>query len=385
MSRVEDLLTELCPQGVNYKRLEEVATLHRGRGLAKKDIATGDVPVILYGELYTAYGDYISQVISKASQDRATSGTPLRHGDILMPMTSTTKDAAIGKASALVVDGPVYLGGDAIALRHNQVAGYLVHLLNSPRFEVEKMKHRSGTTVSHLSPTGIMGLEIPIPPLEVQREIVRILDEFTELEAELEAELESRRRQFEYYRNELLSSRPLVGEARKRLDEVCELVRGQELPVDERLDGEYSLVTAGKTELARHNAYNYRDPSVTVTSHGAYAGFVNYWSSPIWLGNNVFLLEPSNQVNVKFLFYSLKNMESKIQSLAKGGGVPYMNWRDIASIDFAFPQLDRQIEIVQILDQFVALLSALETELLSRRKQYEYYRDKLLTFPEAAA
>lgn len=204
-SRLDDLISDLCPNGVETKRLDEIATLFRGRGLAKKDIGTGEVPIILYGELYTTYGDYVSEVVSKASPDRAKLGTSLRRGDILMPVTSTTKDAAIGKASALLVDESVFLGGDAIALRHNQEPGYLVHLLNSSKFEVQKMKHRSGTTVSHLSPSGLMGLEIPLPPIELQRMIVQILDQFTDLAELLEVELNSRRKQFRYFQDKVLA------------------------------------------------------------------------------------------------------------------------------------------------------------------------------------
>ena len=204
MNRIDELLAELCPNGVKLQRIEEIAVLHRGKGLAKKDVGTGEVPIILYGELYTTYGDYIAQVNSRANAARAATGTLLQFGDIVMPMTSTTKDAAIGKASTIAFREPAFLGSDAIALRHDQDPGFLVHLLNSARFEAEKMKHRSGTTVAHLSPTGLMSLQIPIPPIQVQREIARILDQFTELEAALEAELDARRTQYEHYRNELL-------------------------------------------------------------------------------------------------------------------------------------------------------------------------------------
>jgi type I restriction enzyme S subunit len=229
----------------------------------------------------------------------------------------------------------------------------------------------------------LSGWKIPIPPLEVQREIVRILDQFTKLEAELEAELEVRRRQYDHVRQELLTLSQGSGARFEKIGDLCTLVRGVELSLDDRKVGDYPLVTAGKTELARHNAFNYEKPSVTVTSHGAYAGFVNYWSNPIWLGNNVFLLEPKERVEVKFLFYSMKNQERLIQSRAKGGGVPYLNWKDIESIEIAVPRIETQRQIVKALDHFTELQRELESELISRRNQHRFYLDKLFEFPEA--
>lgn len=190
---------------MEYKTIGEVCEFKRGKNLSKDVKGLGNTPIVLYGELYTTYGNYIENISSYTSKEIAITATPANKNDILMPVTSTTKEAQIGKASALNIDETVYVGGDAIVLSHNQNAGYLVHLLNSHYFEVLKMQHRSGTTVSHLSPKGIATIKIPVPPLPVQEEIVRILDAFTELETELEAELETRKKQYQHYRDKLLN------------------------------------------------------------------------------------------------------------------------------------------------------------------------------------
>ena len=132
---------------VEWKPLGKVAKFHRGKSLSKEDIGTGDTPIILYGQLYTTYGNYIDNIVSFCNAEKATQGLLVSKNDIIMPITSTTKDAQIGKASVLRVD-IAYLGGDAVRITHNQNPGYLMHLLNSDFFNILKMKYRTGTTIS---------------------------------------------------------------------------------------------------------------------------------------------------------------------------------------------------------------------------------------------
>jgi type I restriction enzyme S subunit len=200
---IAQLIQQYCPNGVEYKKLGEVCLMERGKGFSKSDISKEGNPIILYGELYTTYKDYITSVSSHTTK---TIGTCVyaNTGDLLLPISSTTKEAQIGRASVLCKDN-VIVGGDAIILHHKQNPGYLMYLINSNWFEIEKMKCVSGTTIMHLSPTKLANLEIPVPPLVVQEEIVKILDRFAVYAAELQAELQARQQQYEYYRDQLLT------------------------------------------------------------------------------------------------------------------------------------------------------------------------------------
>ena len=132
----------------------------------------------------------------------------VNRGDLLLPITSTTAESLIGKASVLMAGDEVFLCGDAIAMTPNSdniLSAYLMYVLNSAGFERWKMLCVSGTTIRHLNPKSLMNVAVPAPPIEVQREIVRILDSFQELEAVLVAEMEARRKQFAYYRDNLLA------------------------------------------------------------------------------------------------------------------------------------------------------------------------------------
>ncbi|MDZ5455783.1 restriction endonuclease subunit S [Azohydromonas lata] len=173
------------------------------------------------------------------------------------------------------------------------------------------------------------------------------------------------------------------------LADVVEFKRGEQLKPVNIIPGTYPIVTASKTEVGAHSEWNFGPISVTVTSHGAYAGHVNYWPTPIWLANNVFLLSPIIQLNQRFLYFFLKSNESKIQGLAKGGGIPYFNTRDLAPLLVPIPcpenppkSLEIQGEIVRILDTFTELTTELTAELTARKKQYNHYRDLLLSFDD---
>jgi type I restriction enzyme S subunit len=169
------------------------------------------------------------------------------------------------------------------------------------------------------------------------------------------------------------------------MDEVLNFRRGRQLKAAERVDGNFPIVTASRTESHSHFESNHGANSVTITSHGAYAGHVNFWRTPIWLANNVFLLEPkSSSLDSRFLYFWLKNIEDQIQGAARAGGIPYINSGDISQFVIPNLPLTIQVEIVRILDAFMELEAELEEELETRRKQYEFYRDQLLTFTDEA-
>ncbi|MGD0584461.1 MAG: restriction endonuclease subunit S [Oryzomonas sp.] len=164
------------------------------------------------------------------------------------------------------------------------------------------------------------------------------------------------------------------------LGDIAEFKRGTQLKINDLVPGPYPVVTASRSENVSHFQWNYDPESVTVTSHGAYAGHVNFWETPIWLANNVFLLLPSSVILPRYLYFFLKNNERSLRSTSQGGGVPYINVRDIAPFRIPVPPLEVQREIVKVLDTFTKLEAELEAELEARRRQYQYYRDTLLAF-----
>ena len=159
MSRIEELIKEKCPNGVPYFPLNEISKFKRGKGLKKDDIGTGNNNIILYGELYTTYGNYINEIVSQADVSLIKNPTIASKGDLLLPISSTTAAAQIGRASVLLVDN-VIIGGDAIVISHKFNPGFLMHYINGSIFETQKMRCVSGTTIRHLSPSDMMKIKV---------------------------------------------------------------------------------------------------------------------------------------------------------------------------------------------------------------------------------
>lgn len=157
----------------------EVCEIKRGRRLKKEDKGSGNIPAI-YTESYTQHtSNYINNVVTNIDEKLCKSSVLIKKNSLIIAISSTTK-AQIGKASVLKVD-EIYLGSDAIALIPNDliVPDYLMYYLNSNLFEIDKMKNVNGT-IRHLNYDEIiLNIKIPIPSIEIQEKIVKILDEFT--------------------------------------------------------------------------------------------------------------------------------------------------------------------------------------------------------------
>ena len=229
----------------------------------------------------------------------------------------------------------------------------------------------------------IAKIQIPLPPLSVQQEIVRILDKFTQLEAELEAELDCRKRQYEYYRNKLLTFNEIGGGTEivwKTLGEVCSNIFSGKNK-DRNNNGLYPIY--GSTGIiGKTNKKAFSSKQILVARVGANAGYVHIAKGEYDVSDNALIIQHDKNINLKFLYYILVN--TKLNQYAKGGGQPLITARELKSIVIPLPPLEEQERIATILDKFDTLVNSisegLPKEIALRRKQYEYYREKLLTF-----
>ena len=237
----------------------------------------------------------------------------------------------------------------------------------------------------------LINLPFPLPPLRVQARIVEILDKFTQLEKELEAELEARKKQYAYYRDQLLNfsqSPPLnVNIEWKTLGEVAEFKRGQTIIQKTAPTGVYPVISGGQQPAYYIDKYNRTGQTITVAGSGAYAGFVMFWDEPIFVSDAFSIKTDEEVVLPRYVFHFLLNKQSSIFNLKRGAGVPHVYAKDLAAFSIPIPPLSEQRRIVDILDRFDTLTNSisegLPKEIALRRKQYEYYRDALLNFPRA--
>ncbi|MCC7169750.1 MAG: restriction endonuclease subunit S, partial [Planctomycetes bacterium] len=223
MSRIGELIAELCPDGVPLKELGEVGLFIRGRRFTKADYVEAGLGAIHYGEIYTEYGTGAAMTRSFVRPELKSTLRLAKTGDLVIAATGeNVKD--LGRAVAWIGSDEIAIHDDCYIFRHALEPKYVSYFFQSSEFHGQKVKFASESKVVRLSGANLAKIKMPVPPLEVQREIVRILDTFSALEAELEAELEARRRQYAFYWRALLT--PGGGWQRKTLGEIADLFDG---------------------------------------------------------------------------------------------------------------------------------------------------------------
>ena len=168
----------------------------------------------------------------------------------------------------------------------------------------------------------------------------------------------------------------------KELGEVAFLKRGKAITSKTATDGPYPVISGGQKPAYLHGDFNREGETITVAGSGAYAGFVMYWNEPIFV-SDAFSIKPFDRIlSSKFLYYYLLEIQEILFSLKKGSGVPHVYPKDVSRIFIPIPPLEIQEKIVQKLDKMTEYVTELTSELTSRKKQYSYYRDKLLSFED---
>ena len=214
MSKLNELIAQLCPNGVEYKAIREIATdIYRGSGIKRDQVSDSGVPCVRYGEIYTTYDIWFDECVSHTSLEYVSSPKYFEHGDILFAVTGESIED-IAKSTAYVGYDRCLAGGDIVVLKHKQNPKYLAYVLSTTNARKQKSAGKVKSKVVHASISSIESIMIPVPPLPIQGEIVRILDSYTEFTAELiaglTAEITARQKQYEFYRDELLTFAPTV-------------------------------------------------------------------------------------------------------------------------------------------------------------------------------
>ncbi|GAA9120633.1 restriction endonuclease subunit S [Helicobacter pylori] len=392
MHKIERLLQTLAPKGVEFRKLGEVINILKGKQLNKELLLDyGEYPVMNGGIHASGYWneyntDYPKIIISQ------------------------------GGASAGYVNymtSKFWAGAHCYAIELNSEKlnyKFLYYFLKNSQTIL--MKSQFGAGIPALNKADIETLTIPIPPLEVQQEIVKILDAFTELNTELNTELKARKKQYQYYQNMLLDFNDInqnhkdakiktypkrlktllqtlapKGVEFRKLGEVCEILDNRRIPIakNKRNPGIYPYYGANGIQ-DYIDSYIFDGDFVLVGEDGSVINkdntpVVNWASGKIWVNNHAHVLQTKNELKLKFLYFYLQTIDV---SYCVAGTPPKINQENLKKITIPIPPLEIQQEIVKILDQFLALttdlLAGIPAEIKARKKQYEYYREKLLSF-----
>ena len=164
----------------------------------------------------------------------------------------------------------------------------------------------------------------------------------------------------------------------KKLGDICEFKRGQTITKKDITNGNIPVIAGGQKPAYYHNLSNRNGITIAVSGSGAYAGYISYWEQPIFL-SDAFSIEPNESLNKRYLYHWLMSIQNKIFELKQGSGIPHVYGRDLGKFEIPIPSIEIQEKIVKILDKFTDYVTELQAELQARTKQYEYYRDMLLS------
>lgn len=372
MSKLNDLITKLCPDGVPYKKLNEVLNYEQPSKYLVSSKNYSDeysTPVLTAGKTFIlGYTDEVNGIY-QASKDN-----PVIIFDDFTTDFKWVDFPFKAKSSGMKMLTPI--DSNTCCFRYIYYAMSVIDFVPS-----DHKRH----WISQYS-----NFTIPLPPLPVQSEIVRILDSFTELEAELEAELAGRIEQYEYYRNHLLDKKNLERMDGKpvetmKLGEVAEIKRGERITKKDLIaDGKYAVMSGGRDFFGRYNLYNRNENTITIAQYGS-AGYVNYIKEKFWANDVCYCVFPLSCINNRYLYHVLKNNQDLLYKMTTKAIPDHLPKDRLINMEFPVPSLATQERVVDILDRFDALTTSLTdgipAEIAMRREQYEYYRSRLLDFP----
>ncbi len=392
MSKLEELIQQYCPDGVEWKPLGEVCDIHKGVQFNKTDMKeVGTYPVINGGINPSGYAEVFNE-------------------------GKNTITISQGGASAGYVNflrNKFWLGAHCYAvIPYDTVLNkYLYHFIKMNEITLQQCQYGAG--IPALAKSTISSLEIPVPPLPVQEEIVRILDTFTELQAELQAELQKRKQQYNYYRDNLLTNfTPEQAPKEYTLGEVTVDIYSGATPSKEKREywgngtipwmssGEVNLgqvyeVEGRITQLGYDKCSTKMVPEgsvvIALAGQGKTRGTVAILRTSVCTNQSLAALVPQKEiVSGEYLYYYLKTQYAKLREVSAGDGTRGgLNLKMLRAYKVVIPSHKAQGQIVSILDRFDTLTTdltqGLPAEIEKRRQQYEYYRDKLLTFKRKGA
>src|SRR5690554_6111681 len=380
---------------VEWLLFSEVGEFLRGKRFVKADMMSEGVPCIHYGEMYTHFGVWADQTKSFLDEDLASKLRVANTGDVIIVAAGETIEDIGNGTDWLGVDDVVFHDA-CFSFKSTLDPKYVSYYLRTTLFKDQIKKSVSSGKISSINAKGLGKAEIPIPcpdnpkkSLEIQAEIVRILDAFTAMTAELTAELNLRKKQYNYYRDQLLSFEE--GEVEwKTLGEVALIGTGRHDTKDAIADGDYIFYARGREPL-KLDVFDFNETAIITAGDGAGVGKVYHYAQGKYaLHQRAYRIVPGEFMEPRFVYhYVSAYFYDYIQKASVSSSVTSLRRPMFLKFPIPVLPLEEQARIVAILDKFDALTNSitegLPREIELRQKQYEYYRDLLLSFPRPDA
>ena len=385
MNDLEKLIQELCPQGVSYVEIGTSVNYEQPTKYIVNSTKYDDTyktPVLTAGQTFVLGYTDETQGIYPASKENPVI--------IFDDFTGAFK----------WVDFPFKVKSSAMKIltanEEKAMLRYVYHFMGALNFTSDEHKRLWIATYSKF--------KMPLPPLPVQREIVRILDNFTELTAELTAELTMRKKQYEYYREKLLKKSSNA--VQKKFGDIFDFQNGFAFKSNlfkDSGDAILRITNIQESRILTNNIvffdksdykenlspYLVRKGDIVVAMSGATTGKigVNRTSTNYYLNQRVGKFVPKKDIVLnRYLYHLLLQNSEKIYAISQGGAQPNLSSEKLKSLTALIPPISEQEQVIEILDRYDSFCNditiGLPAEIKSRKNQYEYYRDYLLTFKE---
>lgn len=380
MSMIEELMAKYCPDGVEYVKLGDVCELRMGRIFPKVEqgLSEGKYPFYKIGDMSKSEmfmdkaNNYISEETSKKLKCK-----PAPKGTIIFPKIGTIINT---NRKRILTQASCY---------DNNVMGMIAKSVNE-RFlyyffsQYKLIDFAKGAGVVPCIDTNrLRNFEIPLPPLPIQEEIVRVMDIFTELQAELRAELQARKLQYQYYRGHFFSFEGRTDVEWKKLGEVAKVCRGVRVVKRQLTKEGYPVFQNCLTPMGYYDKTNCSGGTPFVICGGA-AGDIGYAEVDWWAADDCEYIIGNAGLSNRYIYHFLISKQDYLMSKVRKSSIPRLSSNVIKDLEIPIPSLEEQQRLVGILDRFDTLVNdpnkGLPAEIKARKQQYEYYRDKLLTF-----
>ena len=347
---------------VEWKTIGEITNIVRGNRITKSELLDNGIYPVISGGV-----------------------TPLGYIDKYNREPNTITIAQYGSAGYIDYQQKKFWANDvcySVYPKSSVDNKYLFYALVNKQYDIYSL--RTNAVPAHLPLKSLQDVKIPIPSLEEQKRIVGILDTFTDSIENLKQQIAQRRKQYEFYRDQLLDLEGKDGVEMKTLGEICDNLDFKRKPITstKRVAGVYPYYGAsGIVDYVE--SYIFDGDYLLVSEDGAN---LLARTTPIafsikgknWVNNHAHVLEFENKTTQKYVEIYLNKID--LSPWINGAAQPKLNQANLNNIEIILPPLSEQSRIVSILDTFEASISNLEAQLEQRQKQYEYYRNKLLTF-----
>lgn len=370
---ITKMIEDKCKDGVNFYKLDEIVEFLNGKG-HEKNISENGKYIVVNSKFISTDGE-----VKKFSNEQI---CPLYKDNVLMVMSDLPNGRALAKCFYVEEDNRYTLNQRICALKVKDKT------LLSPRFlyyylnrNKQLLRFDNGVDQTNLKKDDILNVRVAVPPLEVQDEIVHVLDDFMLLSAELSAELKARRSQYEYYRNHLIKETNKTEYKDLTLQDILKIKNGKDYKHLRK--GKYPVYGTGGI-MTYVDEFIYDKPSVLIPRKGS-LDKLYYVEEPFWNVDTIFYTEINeDEVIPKYVYYYLQN--EHLEKLNIAGGIPSLTQTTLNKVKIKIPSKEVQEKIINVLDNFDKICSdfniGIPGEMDARKKQFEFYRNLLLTFPE---